>query len=161
MHDQRIGDVVGLQRVVRAPVSEEAAFAVWINERDEPAGLMLRVSGEPWGHADRLEPRRLTLHVGRAHPADEVDRDAEGGEPRRLIGRRAAGLERDRRAPVRAPRERPLRPYDDIGHHVANDEDAARGSLQGRGQRDSRRRGGAAGAYSRPSKSFMKLRSPA
>ena len=150
-----------------SPASSASFAPRSVRKLRSPSGSMSAMSrpvscsvsrGEPWGHADRLEPRRLTLNVGRAHPADEVDLDAEGGEPRRLIGRRAAGLKRDRRAPVRAPRERPLGPHDDIGHHVADDEDAGRGSHRGAVSANSRRRGGAAGAYSRPSKSFMKLR---
>jgi hypothetical protein len=47
----------------------------------------------------------------------------ESGQPRRLIGRRSARLNRDGRAPVRAARERSFGTNDDIGHHVADDED--------------------------------------
>jgi hypothetical protein len=48
----------------------------------------------------------------------------ERGEPRRLIGRRAARFEADHRPPVRAARQRPLGSDDDVGHRVADDEDA-------------------------------------
>ena len=84
------------KRLVRAAVGEEAALAVRIDERDEPPGLMLSVADEVRCYAHRLEPRRLALDVRRADAGDEIDLDAERGEPRRLVGRRAAGPERDR-----------------------------------------------------------------
>ena len=120
--DQRVGDVGGGKRLVRAAVGEEAALAARVDQRDEPAGLALRVAGEMRRHARPCEPRRLALDVGGADAGDEIDLDAERGEPRRLVGRRAAGLEPDRRPPVGAARERPLGPDDDVGHHVADDE---------------------------------------
>ena len=124
--NQRVGDVGGLERIVGAPVGEEAAFAVCIDQRNQPSSLERSVGGEPRRHARILEARRLALDVGRADAGDEIDADPKRGEPRRLVGRRTAGLKRDRRPPVGAARQRPFRTDDDVGHHVADDEDARR-----------------------------------
>ena len=75
--DQRIGDVAGLQRVVRAAVGEETALAGRIDERDEPPGLKLGVAGKMRRDPARREPRRLALDVRRADAGDEIDADAE------------------------------------------------------------------------------------
>ena len=67
-----------------------------------------------------MKPRRLPAHVRRADPGDEIDpRNAKGGEPCRLIGRRAARLEADRRPPVRSACQRPLRTDNDVRHQTS------------------------------------------
>ncbi len=125
--DQRVRDVVRLERLIGAAVREEAALAGRIDEGHKPPGFTFRIADEMRRNSDRLEARRFALRLAGADAGDEVDADAERGEPRRLIGRRAAGLNRDRGAPVRAQRERPFRAHDDIGHHVADDENARSG----------------------------------
>ena len=125
--DQRIGNVAGFERFIRATVGEKAAFAVSVDERDEPSGLKLGVADEMGRDPDRREPRRLALKVGGADASDEVDRRAERGEPRRLIRRRPARPERDPGPPVRSLRQRSLGTHDDVGHHVADDQDAGSG----------------------------------
>ena len=77
--------------------------------------------------AGALEPRGFAAAVGGADAGDEIDRGAEMGEPRRLIGRRSAGPVDDRGAPVGAARERPLGLDDRVDHQVADDENARRG----------------------------------
>ena len=118
--DQRVGNVGRCQRLVGAAVGEEAALAVRVDQRDEAPGRPLGVGHEMRGHARGLEARRLGLEVGRAEAGDEIDREPEMGEPRRLVGGRAAGLETDPRPPVRAARQRPLGADDDVRHHVAD-----------------------------------------
>jgi hypothetical protein len=82
------------------------------------------IADEMGRNANRFEARCLAFDVSGADAGDEVDGDAKRGEPRRLIGRRPARVNRDRRASVRAPRERPFRTNDDVGHHVADDKGA-------------------------------------
>ena len=116
----------GFERFVGAAIGEEAAFPVGVDERDQPPGLAIRIADEMRRDADRLEARCLAFDISCADAGDEVDAHAERGQPRRLIGRRAAGLNRNRRAPVRAARQRPFGTNDDVGHDVADDEDARR-----------------------------------
>ena len=120
----RVGDVARFERFVSAAISEEAAFAVRIDERDQPPCLAIRIADEIRRNADRLEARRLAFEVSGADAGDEIDARAAPGEPRRLIGCRAAGLNRNRSAPVRAANDRPFRPHNEIRHHVADDEGA-------------------------------------
>ena len=122
--DHRVRDVSRLERFVGAAIGEEAAFAVRVDERDQPPCLAIRIADEMRRNADRLEARRLAFDVGGADARDEIDARAVAGEPRGLIGGRAAGLNRNRRAPVRAARDRPFRPHNDVRHHVADDEGA-------------------------------------
>ena len=84
----------------------------------------VRIADEMWRDADRREARGFAFDVSGADAGDEIDAHAVTGEPRRLIGCGAAGLHRDRRAPVGASRERSFRPNDDVHHHVADDKDA-------------------------------------
>ena len=128
--DQRIGNVGARKRLVGAAVGEEAALAGRIDERDEPAGRTVRVGGEMGRDASLDQPRRFGRDVRRADARDEVDGDAEGREPGRLVGRRAARLETDRRPTVGTAGERPLRADDDVGHHVADHQDARRTTAQ-------------------------------
>ena len=123
---ERIWNVCGLEAIVGAAVGEETALARRIDERDQPAGRKVRVGRQMRRHARRPEPSRFRLDVGRPDPADEVDGDAEGREPRRLVGRRAARRKTNCRPPVGAAGERPLGPHDDVGHHVADQEDAGK-----------------------------------
>ena len=97
------------KREIGAAVGEEAALAARLDERDQPAGLAARVAGEMRRRRRRARSRAgLAATVGGADAGDEIDRGAEMGEPDRLIRRRAAGPLDDRRAPVRAARERAL-----------------------------------------------------
>ena len=124
--DQRVGDVARFERFVGAAIGEEAAFAVRVDERDQPPCLAIRIADEMGSNADLLEARRLAFDVGGADAPDEIDTRAAPGEPRRLVGGRAARLNRNRRASIRAAHDRPFRPHNDIRHHVADDEDARR-----------------------------------
>ena len=124
LSDKRIGDVAGFERFVGAAVGEEAALAIRIDQRHQSPSLAARIADKMRRDADRFESRCFAVDVGGGDAGDEVDLHAERGEPCRLIGRRPAGLKRDRRAPVRAARERSLGAHDDVRHHIADDEDA-------------------------------------
>ncbi len=70
-----------------------------------------------------LEIRLEVRLVRRADPGDEGHLRPHRTQPDRLVGARAAGSRADRGAPVRAAHQRPLRHHDDVGHHIADDED--------------------------------------
>ena len=93
--DQRVRDVAGFERFVGAAIGEEAAFAVRVDKRDQPPGLMGSIADEMWCDADRLEARCLAFDIGSADAGDEVDLHAERGQPRRLIGCGTARLNGD------------------------------------------------------------------
>ena len=84
------------------------------------------IAHEMGRHASFAQSRRFRGEVRRADARDEVDRDAERRQPRRLIGRRPPGFEPDLRPPVGAARERSLGMDDHVGHDVADNEDAGR-----------------------------------
>ena len=75
-------------------------------------------------NADLLEARCLALDVSGPDARDKIDARAVVGEPSGLIGGRAAGLNRNRRASIRAAHDRPFRLHNDVRHHVADDEGA-------------------------------------
>ena len=107
--DQRVGDVAGFERFVGAAIGEEAAFAVRVDERDRAARSHGFGSPTRCGVTPIALNRAVSLSTSAAPTrATKSTLHAERGEPRRLIGRRSAGLNRDRRAPVRAARERPF-----------------------------------------------------
>ena len=55
--DQRVWDVAGFELFVGAAIGEETAFAVRVNERDQPPGLMGSIADEMRRDADRFEAR--------------------------------------------------------------------------------------------------------
>ena len=126
--DQRVRDVAGFERFVGAAIGEEAAFTVRVDECDQPPGLMGSIADEIRRDADRLEPRRLAFDVGGPDARDKIDARAVVGEPRRLIGCGTARLNGDRCASVRAARQRPFGTNDDVGHDVADQEYAGAGT---------------------------------
>ena len=71
--DQRVRDVARFERLVGAAIGEEAAFAVRIDECDQPPGLAIRIADEMRRNADRREARRLALDIGGADAGDEID----------------------------------------------------------------------------------------
>ena len=71
--DQRVRDVARFERFVGAAIGEETAFAVRVDERDQPPGLMGSIADEMRRNADRLEARCLAFDVGGADAGDEID----------------------------------------------------------------------------------------
>ena len=59
--DQRVGDVARFERFVGAAIGEEAAFAVRIDERDQPPRLAIRIADEMRPNADFVEARRFAF----------------------------------------------------------------------------------------------------
>ena len=116
--DQTVGNVGGLERVVgarsvrklRSPSASTSATSRPVSCFGSPA------VGDP----DRLEPRRFALDVrlSRRAPRSRRSRRRRRAMPPDWLP--TAGPNRDRGAPVRAARERPFRPHDDVGHHVAD-----------------------------------------
>ena len=76
--DQRVGDVGGFKCFVGAAIGQEAAFAAWIDERNQPAGRPFGVADEMRRHARCLEPRRLARDIGEADTRDEIGPYPEG-----------------------------------------------------------------------------------
>jgi hypothetical protein len=71
--NQVVRDVARFERFVGAAIGEEAAFAVRIDECDQPPGLAIRIADEMGSNADLLEARRLAFDVGGADAPDEKD----------------------------------------------------------------------------------------
>ena len=92
--DLGVGDVAGFERVVGAAIGEKTAFAIRVDQRNHPPGLSIRIADEIRCNADLHKARRLALDVSGPDARDEIDACAAPGEPRRLIGCRAAGLNR-------------------------------------------------------------------
>ena len=59
--DQTVGNVGGLDHVIRAPVGEEAALAVGIDERHQPPGLMLEIADQDAGRPRSPSRRAVSL----------------------------------------------------------------------------------------------------
>ena len=133
LNDKRIGDVAGLERFVGAAVGEETALAIRVDQSHQSPSLAARIADKMRRDPDRFESRCFALDVYGAEAGDEVDLHAERGEPCPLIGGRPAGLKRDRRAPVRAARERSLGAHDDVRHHIADHEDAGAERINAQG----------------------------
>ena len=121
--DQRIRDVAGSKRLVRAAVGEEAALAVRIDERDEPPGLMLAVADEVPVGAPPLSSRAVSLSTSgaptRATKSTSTPKEASQAA---WLAAEPPGLNTILARVSESLRQRPLRPDDDVRHHVADDE---------------------------------------
>ncbi len=127
----------------RASSSSQTGMSEWLRSRlaprsvrklRSPSGSMM-VTEDARGlgrignqHRIDMEAAQMRLEmrlVLGADPRHEADRRAHGAQPYGLVGARATRPLRDRGAPVRAAHQRSFGDDDDVGHHVADDDDPA------------------------------------
>ena len=129
---QAVGQILQRQTVIRTAIRQEASLAIGIDQADQCAGLPQPVRCQDGIDAVTPEVVPKPAGIGGAYPAREAGFHAEMGKPGRLVRARAAGKRADCGPAVGAPHQRTFGANDDVGHDVADDEDARLPQTQAR-----------------------------
>ena len=127
--EEGIGEIGAAEVQVRSAIGEKTPLVLG-EKRDQRPRRQNRVSGKTRLDAVRRQKLGLMRDVRRPDAPREPRLDSRDRQPGGLVRARAAGKHADRGARIGADRDRPLRPDDDIGHHVADDQNTRHRGLQ-------------------------------